>query len=157
VEPSGAAAVLRGSQQAKIDEKGRLKLPTSFRSYIDATWKTASVYLTCDDSAGTYVRVYPLPVWESIEQKLLTMPSSDLARRRFHRWTAMYGQEGEIDAQGRVLIPPQLRDTALMQGDVVVLGSGDFLEVWNRERFISQADSEKLTASDHDRLSEFGI
>lgn len=69
----------------------------------------------------------------------------------------MYGQEGEVDAQGRVLIPPQLRDTALMQGDVVVLGSGDFLEIWNRERFISQADAEKLTATDHDRLSEFGI
>lgn len=149
--------MLRGSQQAKIDEKGRLKLPTTFRSYIEATWKTAAVYLTCDDSAGTYVRVYPLPVWESIEQKLLKMPSSDLSRRRFHRWTAMYGQEGEVDAQGRVLIPPQLRDTALMQGDVVVLGSGDFLEIWNRERFISQADAEKLTATDHDRLSEFGI
>jgi DNA-binding transcriptional regulator/RsmH inhibitor MraZ len=36
--------VLRGSQQAKIDEKGRLKLPTTFRSYIEATWKTAAVY-----------------------------------------------------------------------------------------------------------------
>ena len=149
--------MLRGSQQAKIDEKGRLKLPTSFRSYIDATWKTAAVYLTCDDSTGAYVRVYPLPVWEGVEEKLLKMPSSDLARRRFQRWTSLYGQEGEIDAQGRVLIPPQLRDPALMQGDVVVLGSGDFLEVWNRERFMSQTDSEKLTSENHDRLSEFGI
>jgi MraZ protein len=149
--------VLRGSQQAKIDEKGRLKLPTSFRSYIDATWKTAAVYLTCDDAAGTYVRVYPLPVWESVEQKLLKMPSSDLARRRFQRWTSLYGQENEIDGQGRVLIPPQLRDPALMQGDVVVLGSGDFLEVWNRERFLGLTDTEKLTGDDHNRLSEFGI
>jgi MraZ protein len=150
-------AVLRGSQQAKIDEKGRLKLPTSFRSYIDTTWKSASVYLTCDDAAGAYVRVYPLPVWESVEQKLLKMPSADLARRRFQRWTSLYGQEGEIDAQGRVLIPPQLREPALMQGDVVVLGSGDFLEVWNRDRFLSQTDTEKLTTDDHNRLSEFGI
>lgn len=149
--------MLRGSQQAKIDEKGRLKLPTNFRAYFDATWKTAAVYLTCDDAAGTYVRVYPLPVWESVEQKLLKMPSSDLARRRFQRWTSLYGQEGEIDAQGRVLIPPQLRDPALMQGDVVVLGSGDFLEVWNRERFLSLTDTEKLTGDDHNRLSEFGI
>lgn len=149
--------MLRGSQQAKIDEKGRLKLPTSFRSYIDTTWKSASVYLTCDDAAGTYVRVYPLPVWESVEQKLLKMPSADLARRRFQRWTSLYGQEGEIDAQGRVLIPPQLREPALMQGDVVVLGSGDFLEVWNRDRFLSQTDTEKLTTDDHNRLSEFGI
>ena len=149
--------MLRGSQQAKIDEKGRLKLPTSFRSYIDEKWKTAAVYLTCDDSAGAYVRVYPLPVWESVEEKLLKMPSTDIARRRFHRWTSLYGQEGEIDAQGRVLIPPQLRDSALMQGDVVVLGSGDFLEVWNRERFTSQTETERLTVENHNRLSEFGI
>ena len=149
--------MLRGSHQAKIDEKGRLKLPTSFRSYIDATWKTASVYLTCDDSAGTYVRVYPLPVWEHVEQKLLKMPSTDLARRRFHRWTSLYGQEGEIDAQGRVLIPPQLREPALMQGDVIVMGHGEYLEVWNLDRFKSQADTEKLTVENHNRLSEFGI
>ena len=146
--------MLRGSQQAKIDEKGRLKLPASFRAYIDATWKTSAVFLTCDDSAGTYVRVYPLPVWEDIEQKLLKMPSADLSRRRFARWTAMWGQEGEIDSQGRVLIPPQLRDPALMQGDVAVLGSGDFLEVWNSERL---RETEKLTPDDHNRLSEIGI
>ena len=149
--------MLRGSHQAKIDEKGRLKLPTSFRSYIDATWKTSIVYLTSDDSTGRYVRVYPLPVWEGIELKLLKMPSTDLARRRFQRWTSLYGQEGEVDTQGRVLIPPQLRDPALMQGDVVVLGSGDFLEIWNRDRFLAQTESEKLTVDDHNRLSEFGI
>ena len=149
--------MLRGSHQAKIAEKGRLKLPTPFRAYIDATWKTSNVYLTSDDSTGKYVRVYPLPVWEGIEEKLLKMPSTDLARRRFQRWTSLYGQESEIDTQGRVLIPPQLREPALMQGDVVVLGSGDFLEVWNRERFLAQAESERLTVDDHNRLSEFGI
>ena len=149
--------MLRGSQQAKIDDKGRLKLPTSYRSYIDTTWKTAAVYLTCDDATGAYVRVYPLPVWENVEEKLLKMPSTDLARRRFHRWTSLYGQEGEIDAQGRVLIPPQLREPALMQGDVIVLGQAHFLEVWNRERFVSQTDAQRLTDDDYRRLSEFGI
>ena len=101
--------------------------------------------------------VYPLPVWEHVEQKLLKMPSTDLARRRFHRWTSLYGQEGEIDAQGRVLIPPQLREPALMQGDVIVMGHGEYLEVWNLDRFKSQADTEKLTVENHNRLSEFGI
>lgn len=149
--------MLRGCQQARIDDKGRLKLPTAYRAYFDATWKTASVFLTCDDSEGAYVRVYPLPVWEGVEEKLLKMPSADLARRRFQRWTSFYGQEGEIDAQGRVLIPPQLREPALMQGDVAVLGSGNFLEVWNAERYEGLKKAEKLTPDDHNRLSEFGI
>ena len=83
---------LRGSHQAKIDEKGRLKLPSSFRADIESTWKTPSVYLTCDDAAGQYVRIYPMPVWEEIEQRLLKMPSTDPARRRFQRWTSLWGQ-----------------------------------------------------------------
>jgi MraZ protein len=150
-------AVLRGSHQARIDEKGRLKVPTPFRAQIDATFQSASVFLTCDDAHGQYVRIYPLPVWEGIEQKLLKMPSTDIARRRYQRWTSLYGQEGELDAQNRVLIPPQLREPALMQGDVVVTGHGDFLEVWNLDRVKKLADEEKLTVENHNRLSEFGI
>jgi MraZ protein len=149
--------LLRGCHQAKIDEKGRLKLPVSFRAYIDQTWKTASVYLTCDDAAGQYVRVYPMPIWEGIEERLLKMPSTDPARRRFQRWTSLYGQSAEIDTQGRLLIPPQLRDPAAMNGDVVVLGQTHFLEVWNRDRFMGQSDAQRLTDDDYRRLSEFGI
>jgi MraZ protein len=149
--------VLRGSHQAKIDEKGRLKLPTPFRAYIDETWNTPSVYLTCDDSTGQYVRIYPMPVWEGIEERLMKMPSTDPARRRFQRWTSLYGQSTEIDAQNRLLIPPQLREPAAMQGDVVVLGQTHFLEVWNRDRFLGQSDVQRLTDDDYRRLAEFGI
>jgi MraZ protein len=148
---------LRGSHQAKIDEKGRLKLPTSFRADIEAIWKTLSVYLTCDDAAGQYVRIYPMPVWEGIEERLLKMPSTDPARRRFQRWTSLWGQVDEIDGQGRLLIQPQLREPAAMQGEVVVLGQAHFLEVWNRERFINQTDAQRLTDDDYRRLAEFGI
>jgi MraZ protein len=148
---------VRGSYQAKIDEKGRLKLPASYRSDIESEWKTPAVYLTCDDAYGQYVRVYPMPVWEGIEERLKKMPSTDQARRRYERWTSLYGMEGEIDAQGRVLIPPQLREPAAMQGEVVVLGQPTFLEIWNRERFEAQREAQKLTDDDYKRLSENGI
>jgi MraZ protein len=98
-----------------------------------------------------------MPVWEGIEERLLKMPSTDPARRRFQRWTSLWGQVDEIDGQGRLLIQPQLREPAAMQGDVVVLGQTHFLEVWNRERFISQTDAQRLTDDDYRRLSEFGI
>ena len=148
---------MRGSYQAKIDEKGRLKLPSSYRADIESEWKTPGVYLTCDDAYGQYVRIYPLPVWLEIETRLRKMPSTDQARRRFERWTSLYGLEGEIDTQGRVLIPPQLREPAAMSGDVVVMGQPTFLEVWNRERFDAQREAQKLTDDDYKRLSEFEI
>jgi MraZ protein len=148
---------VRGSYQAKIDEKGRLKLPSSYRSEIEAEWKTPGVYLTCDDATGKYVRIYPMPVWQEIEARLRKMPSTDQARRRFERWTSVYGMEGEIDGQGRVLIPPQLREPAAMQGDVVVLGTSTYLEVWNSERIFGLKDEQQLTDDDYKRLSEFEI
>jgi MraZ protein len=149
--------VLRASAQAKIDEKWRLKLPTSYRADIEAEWKTASVYVTCDSHTGEYVRIYPMPVWEAIEQKLLKMGSTDESRRRFQRWTAFYGLTDEIDSQGRVLIPPGLRQPAAMQGEVIVLGLAHYLEVWNRERFDSKKDDEQLTKDDYLKLSDSGI
>lgn len=148
---------MRGSYQAKIDEKGRLKLPSSYRSDLESKWKTPAVYLTCDDAAGQYVRIYPMPVWEEIEARLRKMPSTDQARRRFERWTSVYGMEGEIDAQGRVLIPPQLREPAAMQGDVMVLATSNYFEVWNRERIFGQSGTQALTDDDYKRLSEFEI
>lgn len=148
---------MRGSVQAKIDEKGRLKLPASYRADIEAEWKTPAVFLTCDDSYGQYVRIYPLPVWQEVEASLRKMGTTHPSRRRFERWTSFYGMEGEIDSQGRVLIPPQLREPAAMQGDVVVLATATYLEVWNKARFESKKEEDRITDDDYKSLSEHGI
>ena len=98
-----------------------------------------------------------LSVWTGVEERLSKMPSTDPARRRFQRWTSLYGQSSEIDGQGRVLIHPLLRERAAMQGDVFVLGQTQFLEIWNSERFMADSDAQRLTDDDYRRLSEFGI
>ena len=116
------------------------------------------MYVTCDKHTGDHVRIYPMPVWEEIEANApqdAARPTE--SRRRFHRWTSFYGQPDEIDSQGRVLIPPTLRAPAAMQGEVVVLGLAQVLEVWNRERFDSQKHDEQLTKDDYLRLSESGV
>ena len=148
---------MRGSYQAKIDEKGRLKLPSSYRADIEARWKTLEVYLTCDDASGQYVRIYPMPVWQEIEGRLRRCPRPSRPAGATSAGPASTAMEGEIDAQGRVLIPPQLREPAAMQGDVVVLGTSTYLEVWNRDRILGQGDAQRLTDDDYKRLSEFEI
>jgi len=146
--------VLRGNQPAKIDDKGRLKVPNSFRAVIqDAHGR--ELFVT--SLSGESVRIYPMPVWLDIEKRLAQMPSTHPSRLRFLDRVNFYGQVSELDVQGRVLIQPRLRTSALMSGEVDVLGQQDYLEVWNHDRFVQRLAHERFTDEDAKALAEFGI
>jgi MraZ protein len=106
---------------------------------------------------GEYVRIYPMPVWLETEEKLGRMPASHPSRLRFLDRINYFGQAGELDTQGRVLIPLRLRDAATMAGDVDVLGQVNFLDVWNHDRFLTKLQRDAYTDDDARALSEFGI
>ena len=146
--------MLRGNYTARIDEKGRLKVPTPFRRYLEEKYGT-SFYVT--SLAGDNVRLYPLPEWESIEQRLSLLPTMDPARRRFLDRTNYYGQQSEMDAQGRVLIHPLLRKSAGVIGDVAVLGYLTYLEVWELETFQQRLLSDPYTEEDESAIARLGI
>jgi MraZ protein len=101
--------VLRGSYSARIDDKGRLKIPTAFRALVEEQ-HGAGLYVT--SLSGLSVRIYPMSVWQAIEQRLSRMPSTHPARAKFLDRVNFFGQVGEFDAQGRVLIPTRLRESA---------------------------------------------
>lgn len=144
---------LRGNAPARIDDKGRLKIPTGFRGSIDALGR--DVFVT--SLTGESVRIYPLPVWIEIEKKLAQIPSTHPARLRFLSRVNYYGQMAEVDNQGRVLIHQRLRDSAGMAGEVDVFGQYDHLEVWNHERFVTKLASDPYTDDDARALAQFGI
>jgi MraZ protein len=146
--------MLRGNHSARIDDKGRLKVPSAFRSLIEEKYGT-QLFVTSTD--GESVRVYPLPVWQEIEARLAAMPSTHPARRRFLDRVNYFGQIAEIDGQGRVLIHPRLRDSAAIAGDVDVLGVLSYLDVWNHDRFAARIASNPLTDDDLNALSAAGI
>ena len=147
-------SVLRGNAPAKIDDKGRLKVPNGFRALIH---KTHGQALFVTSLTGDSVRIYPMPVWHQVERKLAAMPSTHPSRLKFLDRVNFYGQAAELDGQGRVLIHGRLRDAAGMAGDVDVFGQYDYLEVWNHERFLSKLQREPFTDEDAHALSEFGI
>jgi MraZ protein len=147
--------VLRGSYSAKIDDKGRLKLPNAFKSIVEEQHRAAGVYVT--SVTGNSVRIYPMPVWLAVEQRLARMPSSHPARQKFLDRVNYYGQVNEFDGQGRIGIHGRLRDAAGMVGEVDVLGQVDYLEVWNHERFLAKLQREPFTDDDSSQLAEFGI
>ena len=146
--------MLRGNSPAKIDDKGRLKIPNGFRVAIQ---KDHGPELFVTSLSGLSVRIYPMPVWTEIERRISNMPSTHPARQRFLDRVNFYGQVAEFDQQGRVLIQPRLRDSALMTGEVDVLGQQNFLEVWNHERFVARLISEPFTEDDAKALADFGI
>lgn len=148
------STVLRGNAPAKIDDKGRLKVPNGFRSLVQQSYGR-EVFVT--SLSGESVRIYPMPVWLQIEEKLAQVPSSLPARARFLDRVNYFGQVAEIDAQGRVLIHPRLRESALMTGEVDVMGAMNYLEVWNHDRFTSKLERDPFREDDARALADFGI
>ena len=145
---------LRGSSPARIDDKGRLKVPTIFRGVIQDQ-QGADVFVT--SLTGECVRIYPMQVWLEIERKLAMMPSNHPSRLKFLDRVNYYGQAGELDGQGRVVIPAHLRESASIVGDVRVFGRIDYVEVWNDERFRQKLQREPWVDEDGLKLSEHGI
>jgi MraZ protein len=146
--------VLRGNSPARIDDKGRLKVPNGFRIAMQDT-HGRELFVT--SLTGESVRIYPMPVWLEIEQRLAQMPSTHPARQKFLDRVNFFGQGSEFDPQGRVLIQPRLRESALMNGDVDVLGQQNFLEVWNHDRFLARLVRHPFGDDDAKALADFGI
>lgn len=146
--------MLRGNFSAKIDDKGRLKIPSAFRVWMEKR-HGADLFLT--SVSGESVRIYPLPVWEAIEAKLAQVPSTHPSRVRFFDRVNYFGQPAEFDRQGRVSIHPRLRNSASMTGEVDVFGQYDYLEIWNHDRFVAKLQREPFSDDDARALAEFGI
>ena len=146
--------MLRGNALAKIDEKGRLKLPTIFRSVIEPKYGN-EFFVT--SVRGESVRVFPMQVYAELEERLLR--SSTLQRPVTKLRTALnyFGQRAVMDPQGRILIHALLRDKTRLAGEVAVLGQQNFLEVWNRAAVEEQVQDSLLTEEELEQLGSLGF
>lgn len=143
-----------GNAPATVDDKGRLKLPQAFRALLEPRYGR-ELFVT--SLTGDHVRVYPMPVWVEILQKLSAGASIDPSKSRLLQRVNYYGAAAELDAQGRVLIPFRLRQTAAMTGEVDVLGQTTFLEVWNHDRLETKMSRDGFGDEDLRRIAELGV
>ena len=146
--------MLRGNHPARIDDKGRLKVPNGFRAFVEQQWGS-ELFVT--SLSGDHVWIYPMAVWLEIERKLAGVPSTSPAKLRFLNRVNFYGQAVTMDRQGRVLLPQLLRASAAMAGEVSVLGLQNHLAVWNQKRLDERFKKEPFTEEDGRVLSEYGI
>jgi MraZ protein len=146
--------MFRGNHPTRVDEKGRLKVPAEFKRVVDEKYGT-QFYITSLD--GKVAQIYPFEEWERIEQKLAALSTFNPTKKKFLSRVNYYGQQVEMDGQGRVLIPQLLRESAQIRGEVAVLGNLTYLEVRNMEAFRKEIEEESVTPEDEKTLDELGI
>ena len=147
--------MLRGNHPARIDDKGRIKVPNGFRTLIEQQYGS-ELFVT--SVTGEYVRLYPMAVWLEVERKLAEVPSTNPSKLRFLDRVNFFGQAAAMDKQGRVVVPQLLRESASMTGEVSVLGLQNHLAVWNQKRLSERLfKKEPFTDDDGRVLSGFGI
>jgi len=146
--------MLRGNYPARVDEKGRLKIPAAF---LEALRENYGGEFFVTSLNGEFVRIYPLEEWNRIEERLARVGSTNRTKKKFLNRVNYYGQLAKLDKQGRILIPALLREVAAMRGEVAVLGSLTYLDVWNHQRFLEEIKKTPITAEDEKILDELGV
>ncbi|HXH93575.1 MAG TPA: division/cell wall cluster transcriptional repressor MraZ [Thermoanaerobaculia bacterium] len=146
--------VLMGHAPAKVDEKGRLKIPSNFRKVIEEQ-HGSECFITSMD--GERALIYPMAVWYAYQGRLSKVPSSSVAKNKLMEKVNFFGHAATIDGQGRVLIPTILRNVAGITEDVVVLGNTDHLIVENGEKIQQRMSETPMSAEDWKELELHGV
>ena len=137
--------MFRGNHPAKVDEKGRLKLPAAFKQLLEVQ-NVTQFYITSAD--GKSAEIWPLPEWEKREAQLAEFSTMDDAVQKYLNLTSYYGQQVEMDSQARLVLPQILRSSARLDAEVAVMGKINYLEVHNLAQFEDALPASTMTADD---------
>lgn len=142
--------MLIGEYQHNIDAKGRLIVPSKLRESLGEIFIATRGFDQC-------VVVYPMDVWMDFLEKIRQLPASSSDARRFKRFFTSNAAECEVDGQGRILLPLQLREYAGLKKQIVSIGVGDRAEIWDKDTWDKYNDDTALDESFMEKISELGI
>ncbi|HEX4269228.1 MAG TPA: division/cell wall cluster transcriptional repressor MraZ [Steroidobacteraceae bacterium] len=129
--------MFRGSTKVTLDEKGRMVMPTRYREQII---ERAQGKLVATVDRDRCLLIYPLPEWELIETKLMSLPTLHPQARRLQRLMVGHADDLELDGHGRILLPPELREFASLERHGMLIGQGNRFELWNESRWLERRD-----------------
>lgn len=132
--------MFRGVNSLNLDAKGRMAMPTKYRERLAAQSNSQLIITIDPNPEDRCLWLYPLPVWEEIERNLDSLPSLDKSSRRMQRLLIGHATECELDGQGRVLLPPPLREFAALDRQIVLIGQGKKFEVWDETAWAARRD-----------------
>jgi MraZ protein len=129
--------MFRGATRITLDDKGRMVLPTRYREQIQELAQGKLVVTVDRDQC---LLIYPLPEWEQIERKLMSLPSLNPTARRLQRLMVGHATDLPLDGHGRVLLPPELREFAQLERHGMLVGQGNRFELWDETRWNARRD-----------------
>lgn len=146
-----------GNPKTKLDERGRLKLPAEFKAFVERKYGKGfnAFYITSMD--GESAEIYPMPEWLERQKRVFTLPQSNPARKMLLARYNLYGDRADMDPQGRMQIPEELRRKADLSGEVKVSGEGNLMRVTSLKGLRESVDASELTPEMLDSLSGFGL
>ncbi|MFU8797818.1 MAG: division/cell wall cluster transcriptional repressor MraZ [Gammaproteobacteria bacterium] len=138
--------MFRGINAINLDPKGRLAMPTRYRERLQGC-----LVLTIDTESPCLL-LYPMTEWEIIEKKIEALPSFNRVTRRIQRLLIGHATEVELDGNGRLLVPPPLRDYATLEKELMLVGQGKKFEIWSAPQW--QRDRDHWLAEEAARGNE---
>lgn len=132
--------MLVGKYQNSIDAKGRMIVPAKFRDELGQKCIISKALDKC-------LEIHPMSEWERFMEKLSKLPTADPKARQLARHFFASAVEGEIDKQGRLTLPLELRDYANVEKDLVTVGSYEKIEVWSKEEWDSNENTKEMDPS----------
>ncbi len=146
-----------GNPKTKLDDRGRLKLPAEFKGFVERKYGKGfnAFYITSVD--GESAEIYPMPEWLERQKKVFAMPQSNPARKMLLTRYNLYGDRADMDPQGRMQIPEELRRKADLSGEVKVSGEGNLLRVSSLKSLRESVEGSEMTPAMLDSLSDFGL
>lgn len=127
--------MFRGAAKVTLDDKGRMVLPTRYREHA---LERSQGRLVATVDRDQCLLLYPFPEWEQIERKLMSLPSLHAQARRLQRLMVGHATELQLDAHGRLLLPPELREFAHLERYAMLIGQGNRCELWDEARWVER-------------------
>ena len=127
--------MFRGVTKVTIDDKGRVVIPTRHRGLLSAPGEGRVVVTVDRDQC---LLIYPMPEWEQIEQRLMSLPALHPQSRRLQRLMVGHATDLELDSHGRIALTSELREFAGIARGAMLVGQGNKLELWDEARWSAQ-------------------
>ena len=137
------ASSFKGKSVHTINSSGRISLPAKFRDVLKMKYNDDALVLV---NLGKYLAVYPLKEWEKVEEKFEENPPNNREAAKLMRKLFSTAEDCSLDRLGRILIPPHLRKGVGLNGECVIVGMRNKMEIWPKDRWDDEVENVDMAA-----------